>query len=120
MSDKMKLVDGQFWKDGKVVPIEIGNAEQIAILKKIEKKNEELLSGEYELELDVVKRWTGKFECICTKKIYLEFDSSYCYTSDLEDAIDNEEIMCKHCKREYSIKHDEYTDDGVIIKLLNQ
>lgn len=113
----MTLRDGVFWKDGKVVPIEIGNAEQIEILKKLKKRNEELINGEFELSLDVERevKWEGKFDCLCTNPIFIEISTTF--YNDLEDVLTSEEYTCKKCGRIYEVSHD--YDDDVLIELIS-
>jgi hypothetical protein len=105
----MELKNGKFYKDGKEVPIEIGNKEQIKLLRNALK---DLDKGvEIDLRIDEIVKYTTSFSYTCP----------CCFTKNNEDVFEDEddepsngeiddEILgwnyCIHCKTEFEIVKD--------------
>ena len=87
----MELINGKFYQDGNEVPLEIGNREQIRLLKRqleylqgIEDEFGEIFTVEVEFSAELIctAEITAKFECECGKNISLreikdDVDSHY-------------------------------------------
>lgn len=110
--NQLRLINGKFMRGDVEVPIEIGNYEQIELLKSLEReinKREELakkgkLSASVyctNITYDVV----CEFQCVCGK-IISESDK-HCYTDDVNDldliTWEADQIECPHCGRVYEI-----------------
>jgi len=72
----MELKNGQFFKNGVVVPVEFGNEEQIKLLKEQGIYLDKLRNG---LELNPISEisvtYTDIFKCFCGLQIFLENES---------------------------------------------
>lgn len=109
----LRFINGKFYRGAVEVPPEIGNREQIALLKQFELRSkhieEEAKKGSYEVEITAEDiEYTARlcFTCICGSEICE--DKSYRTAwdiSDLEepDDFDNTEVECSHCGRRYRI-----------------
>ncbi len=117
----LRLVDGKFMRGDVEEPIQIGNTEQIALLRKAEremtKREKDAKAGKLDVEIgvenikyDVICRFT----CICGNEIE-ERDVNYTDNwEDLEDPnYEDGPIICDKCGREYEI-------DGLHAKWINR
>ena len=113
MNQSMTLKDGKFWQDGKVVPMEHGNKEQIDLLNRVQNLTYPgvLLKG-------FVKNQDDEFNsilqfnhvCLCGEKTQLE------YTYKEVVSID-EKIKCTSCNAIYTLEPFDYSDSFLVIKL---
>lgn len=110
---KLELINGKFMRGSIEVPIEIGNDEQISLLKSIERDitNREELAKEGKLRVfinvtDIRYNIECRFKCICGH-IIREIDSYN--TADSIDELEYAEeeywdtVVCPKCNREYQI-----------------
>ena len=110
---KLTLKDGKFWRDGVEVPPRIGDAEQIALVKQVERDAERReidANGDgIELEFELKElRYAGKITCICGHVISQDFACCHFGDSDLiedivEEDCDSHCMECLKCGREYEI-----------------
>ena len=128
----MELINGKFYKGDKEVPLEIGNKEQIKLLKEAFKKEEEL---EEMMELGTpVEAYIAietitydvevNYKCECGKYIH--------FSDQIEDCLDEDEAIkmfskrvlmlqrnfnrtCKGCNTKYQLKN--LNEDLYVIKL---
>jgi len=110
----MTLLNGKFYKDGEVVPVEFGNNEQIKLIRDQEKRIE-MFNGDG-LEVDVeheieVTAYTH-FKCICGKQINMEASAS---SDDDFECLEGKKSTCGACKRAYEVVASDY--GSVYIKL---
>jgi hypothetical protein len=83
----MTLIDGRFYVDGKEVPIQIGNKEQIKLLKDRQKLMDEGAKIDITTDEFVTYTFVATFECpSCGKKNHIDDDSEYPFNnSDIKD-----------------------------------
>ena len=117
----LRLVDGKFMRGDVEEPAQIGNAEQIALLQKIEREctqrekdaNDGRLDADIHVE-DIKYKVVCEFTCICGNGIKEEGTN---YTDNWEDLADpvyeDGPITCDKCGREYEI-------DGLHAKLIKR
>lgn len=130
MSD-LKIENGQFWKDGKVVPPVFGDRDQILTLRRAVGYQEEIEEGAKGIEVNFTTKQVSEvttynysteweFKCLCGGKIgeYYsekeEIDDWDAESEISEDAAENfdEDIECKcrTCGRDYIVQQ---TGEGV-------
>lgn len=106
----MKLYKGKFYKNGKVVPIEIGNIEQINILQELESLYEQLIEDGIEIDVEEDEDSEEKdkmiysidFNCLCGVRQDKEIEGD---ANDFGAGLfDEERIKCYHCKRNYLLE----------------
>lgn len=112
-NNKLTLVNGKFMRGDVEVPIEIGNAEQISLLKLIERDiaNREELAKEGKLPVsinitDINYNIEYRFKCICGHIIHeVDSDNTVDSIDELEYAEDDyrDTVMCPKCNRKYQI-----------------
>lgn len=105
MNGKLKIKDGKFWRDGQLVPMEIGNKEQIELLQWTQSLIEELAKEGIMPNFisEDPKIDTIQFKCPCGE----------CVEANVNDD-DNWQLSCDNCKRNFEYMIDE--DDIPIIK----
>lgn len=117
----LRLVDGKFMRGDVEEPVQIGNTEQIALLRKAEremtKREQDAKAGKLDVEISVKNIKYDvicEFTCICGNEIIAKGVN---YTDDWEDLeVPNYEdgpIICEECKREYEI-------NGLYAKLIKE
>ena len=117
----LRLVDGKFMRGDVEEPVQIGNTEQIALLRKAEremtKREQDAKAGKLDGEISVKNIKYDvicEFTCICGNEIIAKGVN---YTDDWEDLeVPNYEdgpIICEECKREYEI-------NGLYAKLIKE
>lgn len=113
------IKDGKFFKDGVEQPVEIGNPEQIALLKRYEAIAESLNNEGLEVDIDQeeVIRYTLTAKCICGKNMQTEYEKEP-YDTDVEEAMDKTKMKCRTCERKYILGRDNSGD--LIYKLDKQ
>lgn len=105
----LRLENGKFWRGNEEVPPEIGNVEQIALLRKAENElkniEEHGINVSTSVE-DIRYSLRVRFTCICGHKV--EDVDTY---RDADDVIEVEDaewnggtIVCRKCGREYEIE----------------
>lgn len=118
---QLRLVDGKFMRGDVEEQVQIGNTEQIALLRKAEremtKREQDAKAGKLGVEISVENIKYDvicEFTCICGNEIIAKGVN---YTDDWEDLEDpNYEdgpIICEKCKREYKI-------NGLYAKLIKE
>lgn len=118
---QLRLVDGKFMRGDVEEQVQIGNTEQIALLRKAEremtKREQDAKAGKLGVEISVENIKYDvicEFTCICGNEIIAKGVN---YTDDWEDLEDpNYEdgpIICEKCKREYEI-------NGLYAKLIKE
>ena len=104
MNRQLTLKDGKFWRDGVEISPRIGDAEQIALLKKEERRIEEM--EEYGISIHTeaaAVRIECDFDCICGSMVEKEV-MRYGVEGDLEGMIDDEIAECLCCHRKYKFE----------------
>lgn len=103
----MILKNGKFYKDNVEVPIEIGNKEQIALIKEYEKN---LVNG-VELRLSINETTHYDLSCLwkcpnCQKTNYVEHDFNEEEPSDddIESVLEDENYRCFNCRTQFEFK----------------
>lgn len=109
----MILRDGKFYEGDKLVPLEHGNPDQIAIMNRFLRLHEELKNGkvlDVSYQKDIVA--ITHFSCICGQTIWRE------------SSVDEEEEIgelqgictCKKCQRKYEVFLDDDKNE-LMVKL---
>ena len=118
---QLRLVDGKFMRGDVEESVQIGNTEQIALLRKAEremtKREQDAKAGKLDVEISVENIKYDvicEFTCICGNKI---IERGVNYTDvweDLEDPnYEDGPIICDKCDREYDI-------NGLYAKLIKK
>ena len=94
----LTLKNGKVYQDGKEVPIEIGNKEQIALIRKIEKEIEKGIKLNVNINEKTTYELSYSFTCPCCGNR----KSKECFYNDFEDEPDNEDIKDFIEEEEYS------------------
>lgn len=110
METKLKLKNGAFYRGNEKVPMEIGNAEQIALLKKRERNiadaEENGIGCDFDVE-DISFDAEISFECICGAQVNDSRHVSFAERAD-DDAAEAEwdlrEVTCCKCGMKYEIE----------------
>lgn len=114
---KLIIKDGKFFKDGVEQALEIGNVEQINLLKEINQLTDDLTNEGREVDIDEeeIIVYTLNIKCICGKLSSTEYEKEP-YSNDVEEAMVDTKIKCRNCERTYIFKLDKFGD--LIYKLL--
>lgn len=107
----LRLVDGKFMRGDVEEKPEIGNTEQIALLRKIERertqREKDAKAGRLDVHIyveDIKYKVVCKFTCICGNAIQARGIN---YTDDWEElenpVYEDGPIICDKCGREYEI-----------------
>ncbi len=117
----MRIVNGKFMRGNVEEPVQIGNTEQIALLKKVEremtKREQDAKAGKLDVEISIENIKYDvicEFTCICGNAIRARDIN---YTDDWEElenpVYEDGPIICNRCYREYEI-------DGLHAKLIKR
>lgn len=106
-----RLVDGKFMRGDVEEPVQIGNTEQIALLRKAEremtKREQDAKAGKLNVKISVENiryHVVCEFTCICGNKIIARGVNYTDVWEDLEDPnYEDGPIICDKCYREYEI-----------------
>ena len=100
----MQLINGKFYVNGMEVPVEIGNKEQIALLKERQKLMEEGAKIDITTDEVITHTIAAIFKCpSCGKTNYIDDDSEYHFDdSDIKDLLESES-SCKHCGQDFEL-----------------
>lgn len=121
---ELMLINGRFIKDGKEVPLEIGNREQIDCYKRHIKEIEKNGNQGIEVSYDVDINYTYHIRCRCGNYISMDgslydvdLDLSSKLKEDVEDAIVSsyKTLKCRECGAEYIIDYDDEYGDMIAI-----
>ena len=76
LNNKLRIINGKFFKDGIEVPVEIGNKEQIQLVKKLQSQKQLLENEGYLVNLEIEKTFqaTISFHCLCGEFIKKSLD----------------------------------------------
>lgn len=102
----MILKNGKFYKDNVEVPIEIGNSEQIALLKKMQKSLEEGIELVVHIDEKTTYDLSCSFKCPLCNKVNEKEDGEYDFEPDdyeIEGFLESEVFRCRQCKQEYEL-----------------
>lgn len=107
----LRLVDGKFMRGDVEEPVQIGNTEQIALLRKAEremtKREQEAKAGKLNVKISVENiryHVVCELTCICGNKIIARGVNYTDVWEDLEDPnYEDGPIICDKCYREYEI-----------------
>lgn len=112
MNGKLTLEGGKFWRDGVEVPPRIGDAEQIAFLREIERGAEQRENDANGAGIVLVYsvdeiRYTGEITCICGDIVRNSFECNGFCSDSLDDVMmadsDSHCMKCPSCGRKYEI-----------------
>ena len=114
MADSDLIIkDGKFMRDGEIVPIEIGNAEQIALLKKYKKAREGDIDIDYSIDGNGKIEVEISLECIfCDsrvskeKTVNVDISGGSVYNNDFDGAFDGDFFSCTKCGAKYTMGND--------------
>lgn len=117
----LRIVNGKFMRGNVEEPVQIGNTEQIALLKKVEremtKREQDAKAGKLDVEISIENIKYDvicEFTCICGNAIQARGIN---YTDDWEElenpVYEDGPIICNRCYREYEI-------DGLHAKLIKR
>jgi hypothetical protein len=103
----MLLKNGKFYKDNVEVPIEIGNKEQIALIKEYEKN---LVNG-VKLNFHINETTHYDLSCLwkcpnCQKSNHIEynFEEDEPTDNDIESVLEDENYRCYNCRTKFEFK----------------
>ena len=100
----MKLINGKFYVDGKEVPVEIGNRQQIALIQERQKLMEE--GAKIDIDMEEVTTYTiaATFKCpSCGRHNLIDDDSEYHFdNSDIKDLLELEST-CYGCGQDFEL-----------------
>ena len=107
----LRLVDGKFMRGDVEEPVQIGNTEQIALLRKAEremtKREQDAKAGKLNVKISVENiryHVVCELTCICGNKIIARGVNYTDVWEDLEDPnYEDGPIICDKCYREYEI-----------------
>jgi hypothetical protein len=105
----MKLIDGKFYKDGKCVPLEFGNKEQIELIKKFDDLTEAMKSDGIVLAEHLwIEDIDGNYiqiiaPCVCGREFEINFPASE------QGPPIRHRSKCS-CNKEYVVFESEWTD----------
>ncbi len=105
------IKNGRFYRGDKEVPIKIGNSEQIALLKRMDRSSMQAAKNGIEVNIqaeDIQFEATVRFECICGNKIIKgeaveDNGSQELPDEQAEEYWDRRTVTCRKCQREYAI-----------------
>ncbi len=108
------IKNGRFYRGDKEVPIEIGNSEQIALLKQMNRASMRARKDGIVADIhaeDIQFDATVRLECICGNMIIKwecieDGGTDYSVDEQAEDYWNRRTVTCHKCHREYAI------DDG--------
>ena len=108
---QLRLVDGKFMRGDVEEPVQIGNTEQIALLRKAEremtKQEQDAKAGKLDVEISVENIKYDvicEFTCTCGNKIIARGVNYTDVREDLEAPnYEDGPIICDKCDREYDI-----------------
>jgi hypothetical protein len=106
----MTVKNGKFFKDGKEVPLEHGDKEQIALLARVQ---EYLNEGEHP-NIRVARKIEVVSRCPCGA--IFEFYGLELDEDDPLDLLAGETVSCHNCNIKYKLACDEYGD--LVVKML--
>lgn len=102
---KMTIKGGKFFKEGKEVPAEHGNKEQIELLKRAN----DMANEGFSPEIHIYKKIKMEFQCLCGA--INTFDSFNEIDLDDPDTMIRGEIdHCHNCNQKYKVIEDEFGD----------
>lgn len=118
---QLRLVAGKFMRGDVEEPVQIGNTEQIALLRKVEhemtKREQDAKAGKLDVGISVENIKYDvicEFTCICGNNIEA---TGVNYTDNWEDLenpnYEDGPIICEECNREYEI-------NGLYAKLIKK
>jgi len=102
----MTLINGRFYVNGMEVPVEIGNKEQIALLKERQKT---MVEGvDVNVSVDEVRTYTIRltFHCPSCGRHNLYEDDGYEDEEFAEDGVEgflNLDPECRYCKQQFNL-----------------
>jgi hypothetical protein len=111
----LQLIDGKFYRNGKVEPIEFGNTEQIKLMNEVKQQFEDLAGDGLVVDPDDIEiqvKATIKVKCSCGQTIYFEEEAEDESMIDFE----GQEHTCRRCRKEYKASMNE--DDNWVVKLI--
>ena len=108
----MILKDGKFYKDGIVIAPEIGNQEQIRLLKITEENIQRLTEGtELDYDTEITVTYSAQIKCICGTNVFFEQESD---EEDNPQCLKDIKKSCRNCKKTYKT----YMENGwIMVKL---
>jgi hypothetical protein len=107
----MVLKNGKFWQDGKVVPAEHGNMDQINLLRQVH----EMTNDGFKPIIEIRKKVVFSFKCVCGHYVDLKDMPDMDEDEDHEIILRGEEGECIDCKIKYVVCVDD--EEGLILKM---
>ncbi|MDD5013569.1 MAG: hypothetical protein PHW73_00520 [Atribacterota bacterium] len=104
------ISNGKFYRDGIEEKPEIGNLEQIKVLREYERKMDSLQGGmEVHVDYEVEITASASFTCKCSKKLHLSCAAG---AEEDVDCFAERKITCPQCKTSYKFF---INDDGNLL-----
>ena len=120
----MKLKDGKFFRDGKPVPLEFGNKEQIRLMNEQQEQIRALTHEGYWITPDVYNMEEGgiradvEFDCVCGNRIWIMVKVER--IEIIERALCRKAHACSKCNRSYKISEImEFGFPALVLKMTN-
>lgn len=105
----MEIIKGKFWKDGKIVPLEFGNMDQIKLMNKELKYVSSFEEDGYEPIIWEEERLLINFNFKCPRCSYkIRYESEFEDRDHYNNEIEYEGITCKGCNTKFRFKLDDY------------
>ena len=112
MSNKYVATKKGLFKDGKLVPLEFGNEEQIKAIRKYEKTTGLLETEQgFQIEPDYICKAEGTFTCTCGRNVYYEID---CEMDGDADSFEEQTVKCRGCGNDYVFNVND--EDEIFVK----
>ncbi len=117
----LELKNGKFYQDGKQVPIEIGNKEQIDLIRKLEKEIDNGIRLNVNINEKTTYEMSYSFTCPCCGQrkskecFYNDFEDEP-DKDDIKDFIEEEEYSCYKCCTTFELKIENDGDYRLTIK----
>lgn len=105
----LQIRNGNFYRNGVIIPVTIGDPEQIRVLREEIKRLEDFDSeGGLAVSLDIDERTVytiaTRFKCVCGFQVSYEDDN--CEDDVDGDELHNRALSCYKCKEKYTLKWD--------------
>jgi hypothetical protein len=111
------IKNGNFYKDGNLIPTEFGNKEQIEALRLYQNRLQKIENEEVSINVSFERREitaSYSFQCACGNKVY----GDEIVDDDEESELVGKTARCKHCLTKYVFSE---TDDfELTIKIINK
>ena len=102
----LELKGGKFYKDGKIMPLEFGNKDQIELMQARLENLKQLQQGTFEPQVDftTITKVDVNFTCTCGKQVwFVEQEYEHDEDADYIDDFSGAYSKCMKCGQRYEI-----------------